>query len=166
MKKIYRILLPFAVLVSQSCTTDKCSGAYPLYVRLSGYEADTMLPVILSCCQGSFTNVLRRDTLYITHNEPYARVQADTGYRYQSSGFNVYAPFDWQIDVPSTGRRDRISGITNTEGSITQSWNPVGQADGCFDICTGYYLNGTYVSTGYSEATKGQQKYAHLELSK
>ena len=169
MSKQYLLVLPvlLAFLLGSSCTTSECSGAYPLYIGLTGYEADTLTPLILSRCGGgSFDNVLSRDTIYVTNNRTYGRIQTDTGYYYPSSGFNVYAPFVWQIDVPSTGKRDRISGITNTDGKLKQEWNPFGMAESCFDVCTGYYLNGVYQSTGKTTYSIGRPDYAYMTVSK
>ena len=56
---------------------------------------------------------------------------------------------DIGIKVSATGKTYRITGLSKTDATVKQSF--MGNDEVCYDVVTGYYLNGTYYSTGLTE---------------
>jgi hypothetical protein len=159
------------MLLLTSCgRTDCITTSTAIGIYFTGYDNDSGVQVIVSGFEGSTASVpVQRDTFIIDSNLVYKEVgDSVNGFHLINASPSIFQGYVWQVDVPSTGKRDIISGMEFTHGiRKKQFMEGGGWGNQCINVCTGYYLNGIHVSTGYTEAVSyGASTAAYVELSK
>lgn len=162
----YSLLLPLLLLFS--CGRVNCITYTALYASFTGYDADSGVMVICTESSSSYSN---RDTLYIVRNDLY-RLEPDYntgGQVLARAAIGMIENSNYDIYIPITGKRDKITGITYTHDDRKSQGLGEGGGHGneCDNVCTGYYLNGVYHATGLTAAVTYSGRYtSDVTLSK
>lgn len=154
-----RLCLAFVLaftLLAAACRENCVNGYSGLFVSFSGYDTDRGVQVLVSEFPTSGgTKPIRTDTFEIDSNQVYAMRSNDTGgVSLRHSAIALIRGFNWQVSVPSTGKVDHIVGLEYTDGTRPSQGLGEGGATGqqCFNVYTGYYLNGKHMSTQFTDA--------------
>lgn len=170
MNRLLLFPLLLIIIATASCGRVDCiTQTTAVSLSFTGYEADSGLMVIISkLAANSSTVAVQRDTFLIDSNRVCQQIRDATGLRLVSAYPAVYAGANWQVEVPATGERDVISGIAFTSDTRKKELiEGGGWGNQCINVCTGYYLNGNYVATGYNTAVSyGGSTGVSIELHK
>ncbi len=159
------------MLLAGACGRVNCVNDYSgFFVRFSGYDTDRGVQVLVSKFPASGgSKPIRTDTFEIDSNNVYAMRSNDTGgiSRYPSE-IGIYHGYNWQFSVPSTGKVDHIVGLEYTDD--TRPSRGLGEGGGtgqqCFNVYTGYYLNGKHMTTQFTGAVSSGNSSSYVTLTK
>src|SRR4051812_13175080 len=114
MKQLFLLSPSCALLLVAACGRVDCiTTSTNIGLGFSGYEADSGIQIIISQLpKNGPSTPIGRDTFIIDSNHLYREVVDSISGRHLVQAYtSVYAGYDWQVDVPATGKRDYISGI-------------------------------------------------------
>jgi hypothetical protein len=171
MKRHYVLIIFCFLLLISSCGRTDCITTSPFIgIAFNGYDFDTGVKVIVSQYDGSTNTVpVQRDTFIIDSNRLYRETWDSTlGRSLYPTGTSAGLGYVTEVVVPSTGKHDIISGLEFTHDTRKKEFmEGGGWGNQCINVCTGYYLNGQYVATGYTAAVPyGGSVDAEVTLNK
>jgi hypothetical protein len=146
----------FLVLLISSCgRTDCITTSHSIGIIFEGYDTDTGVQVIVrQYSSGTNTVPIWQDTLEIDSNYTYRKTfDSTSGWSRINAGCSAEVGYVTEVVVPSTGKRDVISGIEFTHDTRKKSFmEGGGWGNQCINVCTGYFLNGEHHNTEYTAA--------------
>jgi hypothetical protein len=158
-----RCIFPIVVLLCiAGCTRDiKCQQGYnQATIGFEGFDSASLEQVVVSRYNGY--NQKTDSTIYLLSASPTPLTYYDSAHRFVEWPYDVrmLPGEDWEVRVPRAGKTYRITGFSSSEGTVKESF--MGNDQVCFDVVTGYYLNGNYMPTDLIYNSSPQ--HAHVTL--
>ena len=142
------IILGLITTLAACATEHSCqSNSAVAMVLLDGFDSATLEQVMVTYKGRPYSD----STIYLlsASGKPLKHNDTNSNLIYFPFDIRINSGDDIEVLVASTGKKYHISGLTRTNGTVKQSF--MGNDEECWDVITGYTLDGTYHTTGLNK---------------